>query len=173
MTANVKLCLIVARGRSGVIGAKGDLPWRLKDDLAFFKKITFGCPVVMGRNTWESLPVKPLPGRENLVLTSDWTYEAMGARVYASFAAAVNTAKAIALRSGFDKVFIIGGASVYERALAQADRLYLTEVDAAPDGDVFFPEIDDSEWEEVSAETHSADDRNDHAFVIRQLDRRS
>ena len=79
MPDTVKVCLIAARGRNNVIGREGDLPWRLKDDLAFFKKATLGSPIVMGRKTWESLPFRPLKGRENIVLTRDWTYAAPGA----------------------------------------------------------------------------------------------
>ena len=91
MSADVKLCLIAARARNNVIGSGGDLPWKLKSDLSFFKTATLGCPIIMGRKTWESLPVRPLKGRENIVMTRDWAYNADGARVYSSFAAATNS----------------------------------------------------------------------------------
>jgi len=168
---DIKLSLIVARARGGVIGANGDLPWRLSDDLKAFKKTTFGCPLIMGRKTWESLPIKPLPGRENIVLTSDWQYEAMGARVYSSFAPAMNAAKAIAAKGKFKEVFVIGGASVYAKALPMADKLYLTEVDADVNGDAFFPDFEESVWNEVSATPFEKSEDNDHPFVIRILER--
>lgn len=171
MPALVKLCLIAARARNGVIGSSGDLPWRLKSDLAFFKKVTLGCPIIMGRKTWESLPVRPLKGRENIVLTRDWTYRAEGARVYSSFAAAANAARAVAARTGADKAFIIGGEAIYNLALPMADRIYLTEVDAEPAGDAFFPDLDGQQWQETSAERHEAGEGDDYAFTIRQLDR--
>ncbi|MEZ5953270.1 MAG: dihydrofolate reductase [Hyphomonas sp.] len=171
MPDTVKVCLIAARGRNHVIGREGDLPWRLKDDLAFFKKTTLGCPIVMGRKTWESLPFRPLKGRENIVLTRDWTYAAPGARVYSSFAAAINTARAIAQRQGADKVFVIGGATIYDAAMSYADRIYMTEVDAAPEGDVRFPEVRPADWATTTLEAHEAGDGNDHAFTIVQMDR--
>ena len=171
MSAHVKLCLIAARARNNVIGTGGDLPWRLKSDLAFFKKATLGCPIIMGRKTWESLPVRPLKGRENIVMTRDWAYNAEGARVYSSFAAATNSARAVAARTGSDKVFVIGGEAIYNLALPLADRLYLTEVDAEPEGDAHFPDLDTSQWAETGAERFEAGEGNDFAFTIRQLDR--
>ncbi len=171
MTGEVKLCLIVARARNGVIGAKGGLPWRLSGDLVFFKKTTLGKPIIMGRNTWESLPRQPLPGRENIVLTKDWSYAANGARVYSSFSSAVAAARAIAARAGEDEVFVIGGGAVYDRALKVADRIYLTEVDVEPDGDTYFPALDENAWVETSVSEFKADEKNEHDFRIRVLDR--
>ncbi len=173
MPFRVKLCLIAARGRNGVIGSEGQLPWKLKGDLAFFKKATLGCPVIMGRKTWESLPFRPLKGRENIVLTRDWAYDAEGARVYSGFSAAVNSARAIAARTGADKAFIIGGETIYRLALPIADRVYITEVEAEPEGDAFFPDIDPDEWTETGAEHFESGDGNDFAFTIRQLDRKT
>ncbi len=172
MSNQPKVSLIAARGRNGVIGSNGDLPWRLKADLEAFKTRTLGHPVLMGRKTWESLPVRPLPGRENIVLTQDWTYSAGDARVYSSFAAAVNAAKAIAARQGRGEVFVIGGGEIYARALPMADRIYLTEVDTAPEGDARFPDLDEGDWQEIERQAHGADADNDHAFVIRTLVRR-
>ena len=171
MQQDVKLSLIVARARGGVIGANGDLPWHLKDDLKAFKKATFGCPVLMGRKTWESLPIKPLPGRENIVLTRDWQYDAIGARVYSSFAPALNAARAIALKGKFEEVFVIGGEAIYRKALPLADRLYITEVDAEVEGDAFFPQFDESNWREISNTPYQMNEDNDHDFVIRMLER--
>ena len=171
MPRSIKLCLIAARASNGVIGAKGALPWRLKSDLAFFKKATLGCPVLMGRKTWESLPFRPLKGRENIVMTRDWTYNAEGARVYSSFSAAVNSAKAMAARTEADKVFVMGGEAIYRLALPMADRLYITDVEAAPQGDAYFPKLETKDWREAGTERFEAGDGNDFAFTIRQLDR--
>ncbi len=171
MHSDVKLSLIVARGRNNVIGAAGQLPWRLKSDLMFFKKVTLGNPVIMGRKTWESLPKRPLPDRENIVMTRDWTYDAPGARVYSSFSPAVNAAKAIAAREGKREVFVIGGEAIYQLALPLADLVYVTEVDAAPEGDAHFPVLAESEWHEETAEHFEISKGNDHAFTIRKLER--
>lgn len=169
---DVLVSIVVARARNGVIGRSGSLPWTLRDDLAFFKSLTSGAPIVMGRHTWESLPKRPLPGRDNIVMTRDWTYAAEGARVYSSLTPALQAARAIARRKGVPQVFVIGGAYVYEAALPMADRIYLTEVDAAPDGDVMMPDFDESEFTETERESFEADSRNDHAFTIRKLVRR-
>jgi len=167
---DVRNCLIVAKARNGVIGNGGQLPWRLSEDLSFFKEVTIGKPIIMGRKTWESLPVRPLPGRDNIVISRNWNYAAKGARVYSSLGVAINAARSIARRAEVDELFVIGGASIYERGLPICDRLYLTEVDAAPAGDVYFPNLVPSEWTEVWQRSYTADDRNDHDFTIRCLD---
>ena len=164
--------MIVARARGGVIGANGDMPWRLSDDLKSFKKITLGYPIIMGRKTWESFPRRPLPGRENIVLTRDWQYEATGARVYSSFAPALNAAKAIARAGDLGQVFIVGGAALYRKALPIADTLYITEVDADLDGDTFFPEFDEADWRETSRTPFQKNESNDFDFVSRVLERK-
>lgn len=171
MSIEVKLCLIVAQARNRVIGSSGTLPWRLKDDMAFFKATTMGAPVIMGRKTWESFPKRPLPGRENIVLTRDWDYDAAEARVYSSFPAAMNAARAIAAREGKEEAFVIGGAEIYALALPFADRIYLTEVDAEIEGDTLFPELDLRQWRAQEVAAHPAGEGNDHAFTIHRLDR--
>jgi dihydrofolate reductase len=171
MSEPIRLSLIVAQARNRVIGSAGQLPWRLKDDLAFFKRTTMGAPVIMGRKTWESLPKRPLPGRANIVISRDWSYDATEARVYSSLLPAINAAKAMALRAGQAEVFVIGGAAIYAQALPLADRIYLTEVDANPEGDVHFPEIHLGQWSETSAQRFEAGEGNDHAFTVRVLDR--
>jgi dihydrofolate reductase len=170
MIEPIRLSLIVAQGRNRVIGAGGQLPWRLKDDMAHFKRTTMGAPVIMGRKTWESLPKRPLPGRPNIVISRDWNYDAAEARVYSSVSPAVNAAKAMALREGQSEVFVIGGAAIYELVLPIADRIYLTEVDAAPEGDVFFPTLAPGSWSETASTRYDAGDGNDHAFTLRVLD---
>ena len=163
MEEPVKLSMIVARARNGIIGKNGGLPWKLSDDLALFKQTTIGKPIIMGRHTWESLPKRPLPGRQNIIITRDWEYAAEGARVYSNLNAAINSAKAIAAR--------IGGQSLYERALPMADILYISEIDADVDGDVSFPEFDESQFREVATKSFENSERNDHAFKLRVLER--
>ena len=125
----------IARARNGVIGRDGTLPWRLKSDLANFRAVTMGKPVIMGRKTWDSLPKKPLPGRKNIVLSRDRDFRAEGAWSFSDFPAALAAARAMAAADGADEVSVIGGAALYALALPLADRLYLTEVDCAPQGD--------------------------------------
>lgn len=167
--AHVQLALIAAVARNRVIGAEGDLPWRLKADLLHFKAVTSGKPVIMGRNTWESLPRRPLPARSNLVVTRSPDYIAPGAWVYSSLAVAVGVGRAMAARAGADEAMIIGGGAIYEAALPMAHILYLTEVDAEPEGDVLFPEIDAAVWRQEYEKVQPADADNQHAFVMRKL----
>jgi dihydrofolate reductase len=161
----------VARGRNGVIGVQGALPWRLGSDLALFKRLTLGKPMIMGRKTWESLPLRPLPGRLNIVLSRDGTFQPKGAVVCDSFAEAVGIGRDQAAEDGVDEVCVIGGAALFALALPKARRLYLTEVDAAPEGDVVFPALDESAWREVRREAFDAGPRDDHAFIFRELER--
>ncbi|WP_419254763.1 dihydrofolate reductase [Caulobacter sp. ErkDOM-YI] len=166
------LSIVVARAANGVIGRDGDLPWRLKSDLALFKANTLGKPIIMGRKTWDSLPKKPLPGRMNLVLTRDGSFESEKAVVCESFMEAVQMAREQAQDDGVDEVCVIGGRALFEMALPKAKRLYITEVDATVDGDVTFPEFDEADWREVRREAHPASEGDDHAFIFRVLDRR-
>lgn len=170
------LSLVVARGRNGVIGRDGDLPWRLRSDLQRFKAITIGKPCLMGRKTWESLPLRPLLGRLNLVLTRDQSYEteglSKGALVCGTLDEAIEIARETAEEDGVDEICVIGGTALFEAALPRARRLYITEVDAAPEGDAVFPAFDAEAWTEVSSETHPAGEKDDHAFTFRVLERR-
>ena len=129
-------------------------------------------PIIMGRKTWDSLPRKPLPGRMNLVLTRDGSFESEQAVVCESFMEAVQMAREQAQDDGVDEVGVIGGRALFEMALPKAKRLYITEVDATVDGDVTFPEFDESDWREVRREAHPASEGDDHAFIFRVLDRR-
>jgi len=162
----------IARARNGVIGRDGDLPWRLKTDLANFRATTMGKPVIMGRKTWESLPRKPLPGRTNIVLTRDGAFEAKGALVCDYFSEAVQIAREQAQDDGAAEVCVIGGASLFELALPRAQRIYLTEVEAEVEGDVTLAPFDESAWEEVRRESFPAGEGDDHPFTIRVLERR-
>ncbi len=168
---SVMLSLILARGRNGVIGVGGGLPWRLGADLAWFKRVTLGKPMLMGRRTWESLPRKPLPGRPAVVLSRTETGPLPGALVFSALDRARAAAAAMATARGADEIFVIGGAALYRQCLDIADRIYLTEVDAEPDGDVFAPAIG-PEWVGIApASFHPADDRNSAAFTTQILER--
>jgi len=169
------IALVVARGRNGVIGREGDLPWSLRSDLQRFKAITLGKPCIMGRATWESLPLKPLPGRLNLVLTKDMSYDeqgkAKGAVVCTSLDEALDIARETAVDDGVGEVCVIGGAALFETVLPKAKRLYITEVDAAPDGDTWFPTFDESGYRELESERREPGEKDDHAFTFRILER--
>jgi len=171
LNAAPPLAIVAARGRNGVIGRAGGLPWRLKSDMALFKAITLGKPVVMGRRTWEGLPRRPLPGRLNVVLSRDGAFEPAGAVVCDRFAEAVSIACEQAAEDGAEEVCVIGGTALFALALPKARRLHLTEVDAAPEGDAWFPLLDEAEWIEVRREDHAAGPTDDHAFVLRVLER--
>lgn len=170
------IALVVARARNGVIGRDGDLPWRLRSDLQRFKTVTVGKPCIMGRKTWESLPLRPLPGRLNIVLTRDESYAeaglAKGAVVCSTLDEALSIAREQAADDGIDEVCVIGGTAVFAAALPRARRLYITEVDAAPQGDALFPAYDETAFVQTAFEPHQAGDRDDHAFAFRVLDRR-
>jgi dihydrofolate reductase len=162
----------IARAKNGVIGKDGKLPWRLKTDLANFRKVTLGKPVVMGRHTYESLPGGALKGRTNIVLTKDRSYERRGILVVDDFAEAVQIAREQAADDGVSEFCVIGGASLFELSLPKARRLYLTEVHAEVEGDVVLSPIDESQWREVSAEDHPASDVDEYPCTIRVLERR-
>jgi dihydrofolate reductase len=157
------ITLLAAVARNGVIGIDNRLPWHLPADLKHFKALTLGHTVIMGRKTWESLPAKfrPLPGRRNIVVTRDPSYRAEGAVVAQSLPAAIAAA-------GNDEAFVIGGAELYAAALPLADRLQLTEIDAAFEGDTWFPAIDPDHWRETSREAHHDEAGFGYAFVSYQ-----
>lgn len=171
MTNNIPLAHVVAVAKGGVIGAHNTLPWRLKSDLAFFKRITTGKPLLMGRKTWESLPRKPLPGRENIVVTRQADYQAPGAHLLSNLGDAVKLAREFAARDGATEVAVIGGGEIFTELLGQTTRIYLTEVDYEVEGDTFFPPLDMNEWREVSREPHKRGPEDDADFVIRILER--
>jgi len=161
----------VARSRNGVIGRDGGLPWRLSSDLKLFKRLTLGKPVIMGRRTWGSLPRKPLPGRLNLVLSRDIHFEPEGAVVCETFSEAVQIGREQAAEDGVEEVCVIGGVALFELALPRARRLYLSEVDAEVEGDVFMPPFDEAGWREVSREVHAPGEGDDCGFTFRVLER--
>jgi dihydrofolate reductase len=160
------LALIVAAAENGVIGRNNALPWHLPEDLRYFKRLTMGKPIIMGRKTFASIG-KPLPGRTNIVITRNPVFRAEGVEVVSSLAAALELAQHIALVDGAEEAVVIGGAEIYRAALPQAERLYLTEVHAVVEGDAVLPEIDWNKWLEVSREHHAAQapDQYDYSFV--------
>jgi dihydrofolate reductase len=159
------ISLVVAVSRNGVIGRDGDLPWRLASDLKQFKAITSGKPVIMGRKTWDSLPRKPLPGRQNIVITRRGDFTATGAEIAHSLPAA------LAMAVGSDEICVIGGGEIFRDALPFADRLHLTTVDLDVAGDTFFPTIVEAEWREVRRQDFVAGPQDNANFTYRQLDR--
>ena len=165
-----KLTFVVAVAKSGVIGRDGALPWRLSSDMKRFKAATMGKPVLMGRKTWDSLPRKPLPGRQNLILTRDADFKADGAWVYTDLNAMLAAARAMAEAAGAEEACVIGGAQLYNALLPQADRIVLTEVNLEPEGDARL-DLDLSQWREVSREHVERGDKDDADFVVRVLER--
>jgi dihydrofolate reductase len=156
------LCLIVARARNGIIGRDNALPWRLPEDLAFFRHITMHAPVIMGRKTHESIG-RPLPGRRNIVVTRDANRRFEGCETAGSLAGALALCKA----QHTERAFLIGGAQLYAQGLDIADEILLTEIDRDFEGDTAFPAPDPARWREVARETHRAAPPNDfdYAFV--------
>jgi len=158
-----QIVLIAAVTENGVIGHGGTMPWRLKSDMQHFRSLTAGKPVVMGRKTWASLQVQPLPGRTNIVVTRDANFMAPGALVARSLDVALEAARGDALRRGTD-IMVIGGADLYAQALPLAGRLEITRIHMEPEGDTHFPPIDPAVWREVAREPHAAGAGDDAAF---------
>ena len=152
--------IIAAMDRNRLIGSNNQLPWYLPADLAHFKQVTMGKPIIMGRKTYESIG-RPLPGRTNIVLTRSADFRAEGVLTANSLEQALDYV------SEEDEVMIIGGSTIYELALPRADRLYLTYVERASEGDAWFPEFDIERWRVVASEQHRADEKNssDYRFV--------
>ena len=155
------ISMIVAVAKEGVIGLNGTIPWHVSEDWRYFKKVTMGKPVIMGRLTWDSLG-RPLVGRENIVVSSTMDEDLDGATVVRNLEAA------LVASSGVSEVMIIGGSGLYDQGRQIADRIYLTEIDETYEGDTWFPTLDPSIWAEVSR--RSPEDRKpgdpDYSFVI-------
>ena len=153
----MEIVFVVAIAENGIIGAGNAMPWRLKSDMARFKALTIGKPVIMGRKTFESLPGRrPLPNRTNIVITRDAAYRAAGAVVTTSAAEAGAVALGDALRRSAAEIAVIGGAEIYAQFMDSADRLEITEVHASPPGGTRLAAIDRSKWEEVARERHAS-----------------
>lgn len=157
--ASPKIYLVVAVASNGVIGRNGQLPWHLPEDLKHFKRLTLGHPVIMGRRTWESLR-GPLPGRDNIVVTSQAAYEAPGAAVASSLEAA------LALCTGEPVAFVIGGSRLFADSMPIAAGIVMTEIHRDYEGDIWFPEYDRSRWRESQRERHVTADGTRFDFVL-------
>ena len=153
--------------RNRTIGRNNALPWHLPEDLKYFKRVTMGKPIIMGRKTWESIG-RPLPGRTNIVITRDESFSAPGIKVVHSLNDALSVAESVGVIDGADEVVVIGGAQIYALTLPTADRLYLTQVHAEVEGDAHFPMFDLTQWHELGREDYSASGPNpyDYSFVV-------
>jgi dihydrofolate reductase len=157
----MKLSGIIAYSQNRVIGKNNQLPWHLPDDLKHFKAITSGKTVLMGRKTYDSIG-RPLPNRRNIILSRDTNLQIMGCEVIHSIEQ---------LADLHEEIFLIGGAEIFSMLLPQVQTLYLTEVHAHIDGDVYFPDLNPTEWHEISREHHSQDEKHAYAFDFIQLSR--
>lgn len=161
----MKVAMIAAMAKNRVIGLDNDMPWHLPDDLKFFKKMTVGKPVVMGRKTFESIGSKPLPNRPNFVVSRQAGYQADGATVFDSVEAVLATLV------NEQEVIIMGGGQLYELMLPKADKLYLTMINAEINGDTKFPDWSKMAWNELSREYHPKDERHKFDFEFIVLER--
>ncbi|HHQ4707305.1 TPA: type 3 dihydrofolate reductase [Aeromonas veronii] len=155
----MKISMIAAMAHDRVIGKDNQMPWHLPADLAHFKRVTFGKPVLMGRKTFESIG-RPLPGRCNLVISRNPDYQAEGIEVVGS----VEAALALLAGSSVEELMVIGGGHLYAEMLPSADCLYLTRIDLTVEGDTRFPAFDDGQWQRVDCESHPADEKNPHPY---------
>ena len=168
----MKIAMIAAMAKDRIIGADNDMPWHLPADLKHFKAITLGKAVIMGRKTYESIG-KALPGRPNIVITTNADYSLSDATVVDSPESAFEVAKVLSNKNGEnDEVMIIGGGTIYQSFLDRADTLYLTHIDLSVEGDTQFPDYEAAaNWTEVSREAHSADEKNAHGYTFVTLER--
>jgi dihydrofolate reductase len=166
----MRVSLIAAVAENGVIGRNGELPWRLSADLKRFKALTMGHPIIMGRRTWDSIG-RPLPGRTSIVVTRQtrWTPPLADVKVVHDIDSALKAAAAA--HGGDREAFIIGGGELYSAALPHAQRLYLTRVLSAVEGDATFPPYNANEWRLLTSENHAADAKNDFAHVFEVYER--
>ena len=162
-----RLALIAAVAENGCIGINNKLPWYLPEDLKYFKAVTSGKAVIMGRSTYESLG-RPLPNRTNIVITRNRSFQAAeGVRIVHSLVEALNVAESVAYIAGNEEIVIIGGAQIYAEALSRVQRLYLTEVKKPVEGDAFFPQWARSDWMEIAREAHYYEPAQlDYSFVV-------
>ncbi len=162
--------MIVAMAENRVIGLQGGMPWNLPGDLRYFKEMTTGHPVIMGRKTYQAIG-GALPGRANIIITRNRDFTAADADVVHDLAQGLEKAKAMAEIEGGGEVFVIGGAEVYAQAMAEAGRIYLTEVKAGPTGDAFFPELAAGDWKETARDDRQPDEPGGPAYSFVILDR--
>ena len=162
----MSLSIVVAMDENRLIGKDNKLPWHLPADLAYFKKITMGKSIVMGRKTYDSIG-RPLPNRRNIVISRNLKTLITGCEVLSSID------DVLSITEDEDEVMIIGGASLCEQLLPQVSRLYITKIEGKFDGDIYFPEYDESDWRQVSCESHLPDPSNQHAYHFLVLERQS
>jgi dihydrofolate reductase len=153
------LSMIVATADNNIIGKDNDMPWHLPADLAYFKKVTLGKPVIMGRKTYESIG-RPLPGRRNIVISRDENYSAQGIDTVTSVEQALALVDGSNNNDAVEEIMVIGGGAIYRHCLPAADRLYITHIKADIDGDTQFPDYDDGSWEKTSSELRLKDEKN-------------
>jgi len=168
---DLRVCLIVAVADNGVIGDTGAMPWKLPSDLKYFKAKTLHKPVLMGRKTFEAIG-RPLPGRDNIVVTRSETFEHEGVFTASSIASGLELAKRLATKRGADEIMVIGGGEIYAQTLSLADRIYKTEVHADVVGDTRFPELDPEHWHEVSRQPHKRQEGDSSSITFVVLERR-
>jgi dihydrofolate reductase len=156
------ISLLVAMDKNQLIGKDNDLPWRLPADLAYFKRVTMGHPIIMGRKTYDSIG-RPLPGRENIIVTRDTSYKAEGCKVIHSIEEIVKMNQ-----QTDQELFVIGGAEIFKEILPHSDRLYITEINEEFEGDTYFPAFDKAEWKVISEEQGIKDEKNpyDYTFLV-------
>lgn len=159
------IVIIAAVAENGVIGADNDLPWHCPTDFKFFKQMTIGKPLIMGRRTFESIG-KPLPNRPNIIVTRDIDYAVEGAYVIPGLAPAITFAAELCRDIGSDEIMIGGGGTLYEQAMPLADRMLITRIHAAPDGDTIFPDIEETLWVRTSKREEIAGDRDSHDMTF-------
>jgi dihydrofolate reductase len=169
---DIIISLIVAVAENGVIGRDGGLPWRLSSDLKTFRRLTMGKPMIMGRRTFQSIG-KALDGRDNIVVTRDPAFAVTGVSACDSMHDALTLARVLAATRGADEIMVLGGTSVFDMALPIADRIYLTRVHAAPEGDTYFQPLDGEVWHEVSREALPQGPRDDFASTLFVYERRT
>ncbi|MFT6916239.1 MAG: dihydrofolate reductase [Motiliproteus sp.] len=166
----MRLALMVAQAENRVIGINNTLPWYLPEDLKYFKAVTLGKVIIMGRKTYESIG-RPLPGRTNIVVSRDRDYSLEGVTLVHSLPQALEEARRVSELKGATEALVIGGAELYAQALPYARRLYLTQVHHSVEGDTFFPELDNAQWQQVSRQDFDAVAPNPHAYSFITLDR--
>jgi dihydrofolate reductase len=163
VSRTIDIVLIVAVAENGVIGRNGTLPWRIKSDLQYFRSVTIGRPVVMGRKTFQSIG-RPLPHRTNIVISRDPDYAEPGILVTADIVTALGVACGDALRRNVDSLAVIGGTEIFQQTLPFANRLVVTEVHAKPEGDTYFPEIAPTLWREIERRPQPKGPDDDYGF---------
>ena len=167
----IPIAMIAGVARNDVIGANGGIPWKIPSDMGFFKRTTMGKPIVMGRKQYETVG-RPLPGRSNIVVTRKAGYQPEGVIVVHSLEAGLAKAQEIAASEGASEVMIIGGGDIYSQAMPLADRLYISHVDLAPEGEILFPRIDPELWRVVDEPEVPPSDKDSASFRVRVYERR-